>query len=78
MDVAHDRFTGRLYDASTRRLSNLTHGNASNVFPAWSPNGEEIAFVSENDVWVMNSDGSHLQRITDDGAPKLMLAWAPG
>ena len=67
-----------VYDASSKHLANLTHSNASNLFPAWSPDGNQIAFVSENDVWVMDADGSHPRRVTDDGAPKLMLAWAPG
>lgn len=35
-------------------------------FPAWSPDGRRIAFVSESDreVWVMNRDGSGQRRLT--------------
>jgi len=36
-----------------------------------------IAFLSSNDVWVMDVDGSHLQRITTDGAGKKDLQWLP-
>lgn len=67
-----------MYDTSSRMLSDLTPGKADNVSPAWSPNGKQIAFVSDNDVWVVDRDGSQRQRITSDGAPKFMLSWAPG
>jgi Tol biopolymer transport system component len=67
-----------VYDTSSQHLTILTPGVGSDTFPVWSPDGSRIAFVSDNDIWVMNADGSHLQRVTNDGAPKLMLAWAPG
>ena len=71
-----------LYDTSDEHRSNLTTGMGANFDAAWSPDGKQLAFVSTRDggdgIWVMNADGSHLQRITNDGAPKLMLSWAPG
>src|SRR4051794_38183664 len=52
---------------------NLTNNPASDRFPAWSPDGTKIAFVSDRelypydqypDVWIMDADGSNLRRLT--------------
>ncbi len=48
--------------------------------PTWSPNGRQIAFVSDRagsaEVYVMNADGSGQQRLTRYAKPK-ELAWSP-
>jgi serine/threonine protein kinase/Tol biopolymer transport system component len=38
---------------------------------------DKIAFVNENDIWLMNVDGSDLQEMTTDGAVKTNLGWYP-
>jgi len=38
---------------------------------------DKIAFVEENDIWLMNVDGSDLQELTTDGAVKTNLGWLP-
>jgi Tol biopolymer transport system component len=62
--------------------------------PCWSPDGSKIAFVSDRDgprkaeIWVMNADGSNLQKLTtnvqlgaDSSGPFYSMdqnpAWAP-
>lgn len=45
----------------------LTHG-LDNKQPAWSPDGRQIAYTSNaggtNDIWIMDADGQHAQRLT--------------
>jgi hypothetical protein len=38
---------------------------------------DKIAFVSGQDVWVANVDGTELERLTNDGAEKSRLQWLP-
>jgi serine/threonine protein kinase len=38
---------------------------------------DQIAFISENDVWVSNVDGTNLQQVTEDGEGKRNLQWSP-
>src|SRR5438876_3268099 len=37
--------------------------------PAWSPDGTKIAFVRNEDIYVMNADGSSVQRLTSATTP---------
>jgi Tol biopolymer transport system component len=60
---------------------NLTNNSATDEYPAWSPDGKRIAFVSNRDlledIYVMNADGSNVTRLTEndwgDGGP----TWSP-
>ncbi|WKZ41064.1 MAG: protein kinase [Anaerolineales bacterium] len=36
---------------------------------------DKVAFLRNNDIWLMNLDGSDLQQITTDGAAKFNLQW---
>ncbi len=38
---------------------------------------DKIAFINDNDIWLMNVDGSDLRQFTNDGAAKYDLAWLP-
>ena len=69
-------------------LTRLTNHDASDFSPVWSPDGQRIAFISDRDgdrsdfpvneeIYVMNADGSDLTRLSNhdgrDGNP----AWSP-
>ena len=56
----------------------LANGQDDNTEPAWSPDGSQIAFVRNGDVWLMNADGSGSRNLTtspyqSEGQP----AWSP-
>lgn len=65
-------------------------GTGRHLFPvgaslvSWSPDGTKLAYVStgvggqhEDDVYVINSNGTSPVRITEDGVAKNSLAWSP-
>ncbi len=51
--------------------------------PSPTPSGpviggaDKLAFVSNNDIWVMNLDGSDAEQLTSTGGSKEQLQWSP-
>ena len=68
--IAFTRDQGGTYDTYTvnpdgSSLSRLTNGILQfPIFPAWSPDGTQIAFYSVPQIWVMGADGSNLRTLT--------------
>jgi Tol biopolymer transport system component len=62
-------------------LEQLTHNKAEDFSPAFSPNGHQIAFVSERDgdfeVYKMGADGSHERNLTRNPANDFHPAFSP-
>ncbi len=64
-------------------LQRPAHGTSEvmNSLPAWSPDGRRIAFVSNRDgndeIYVMNADGSNVQRLTHNLAIDSAPTWSP-
>ncbi len=55
-------------DVDGKNQRRLTRNPASDAFPAWSPDGKRIAFLSDRsgptEVYVMRADGTHVRRLT--------------
>jgi Tol biopolymer transport system component/serine/threonine protein kinase len=54
------------------RVNLTSQSDARDIAPAWSPNGEQIAFASNRedtnfDVYIMSADGSNVERLTENG-----------
>jgi Tol biopolymer transport system component len=67
-------------------LINLTHHTelAQVCCPAWSPDGQRIAYASDelavfenNEIFLMNADGSGKTNLTNDPAYDYDPSWAP-
>jgi Tol biopolymer transport system component len=60
-------------------LRRLTDNDNLDVFPSWSPDGSEIAFLSWRDttmdIWIMDSDGGNQRLLYDSGYHDGDLHW---
>lgn len=56
-------------------------GTAVNEHPSWSPDGQMIAFSSNQggsrQIWVVRSDGTGLRQVTSGEEPKDYPVWSP-
>ena len=50
-----------------------------NTSPAWSPDGSRISYTSDQDIWVMNADGSGKVNLTNNNATvnERNPSWSP-
>jgi Tol biopolymer transport system component len=77
-------------DADGTNVRQLTHNADFDSAPAWSPDGQRIAFENapgntlvpgteahEKDIYVMNADGTHVRRLTDSPGLDEGAVWSP-
>jgi dipeptidyl aminopeptidase/acylaminoacyl peptidase len=86
-----DRRRTHIYilDLETRDITQVTAGDYDDSQPAWSPQGDRIAFTSNrsepdpddnynNDIWVVNADGSgSLVQVTTNPGNDDNPSWSP-
>ncbi|MFW9998466.1 MAG: TolB family protein, partial [Candidatus Odinarchaeota archaeon] len=69
-----------LSSISLEDVQSLTSASEDTA-PALSPDGQKIAFMSSRDgnweIYLVNADGSGLQRLTDDPADDGLPTWSP-
>lgn len=62
-------------------ITQITKNNFADRFPAFSPDGQWIAFHSDRDgnveLYVMRPDGSEVKRITTNPATDATASWSP-
>jgi len=67
--------------AAATPIRQLTNTQASNIRPAWSPDGKQIAFQTNRDgpyhIYVMSADGSNVRQLTSSDADDRHPAWSP-
>lgn len=65
----------------TGGMVNLTNNLAEDDVPSWSPDGTKIAFTSNRDgagdIYVMDSDGSNVKRLTKTPGQNSSPTWSP-
>jgi Tol biopolymer transport system component len=58
-------------DADVTNVQQLTDNDDGDYFPAWSPDGNRIAFQSDrygdDEIFVMDADGTNVVRLNQKG-----------
>ncbi len=65
-----------------RKATNLTNQSGFDNQPVWSPDGTQIAFVSNRDggnvdLWLMNADGQNARRLATTPGDDNLGSWSP-
>jgi Tol biopolymer transport system component len=75
----NDTATTEIYTITPdgKNRKQLTTGKFGKIFPAWSPNGKQLAFVSvherSREIWIIDSSGKNERFLT----PGVLPAWSP-
>ncbi|HSJ07022.1 MAG TPA: S9 family peptidase [Longimicrobiales bacterium] len=83
MDDERSEYVTRIWvaEADGSRALQFTHGDKSATSPAWSPDGEWIAFTSsrsgKSNLWRIHSRGGEAEQLTDVKTGTGAFAWAP-
>jgi Tol biopolymer transport system component len=72
---------GSVGAAAASPIRQLTTTAASNLRPAWSPDGQRVVFQSNRDgpyhIYLMNADGSNVQQLSSGDQDDRHPAWSP-
>jgi Tol biopolymer transport system component/tRNA A-37 threonylcarbamoyl transferase component Bud32 len=63
--------------SKARRLTQDGQGIWQHRHPAWSPDGSQISYEAQRDLWVIPSTGGEARRLTTDDEPDVESCWSP-
>jgi TolB protein len=79
--LGHDGFQVRMYSLLLGRMVNFPSVGGTNLSPAWSPNGKDIAYSSSRsgdpEIWITDANGSLARRITSFRGPDVSPVFNP-
>jgi TolB protein len=79
--LGHDGFQIRMFSLVLNRMVNFSGAGGTNITPAWSPNGKDIAYSSSRsgdpEIWISDSNGALARRITSFRGPDVSPVFNP-
>ena len=70
-----------MLNVQSRKTWRFAHGSKSSRNPSWSPDGSQLAFLSDREersqIWVMPTDGGEAERLTSGKNAIVAFAWSP-
>ena len=70
-----------MYSLLLGRMVNFPTGAGTNLSPAWSPNGNEIAYSSsrtgDSEIWISDANGNLARRVTSFRGPDVSPVYNP-
>jgi TolB protein len=79
--LGRDGFQVRMYSLLLNRMVNFPSGGGTNLSPAWSPNGRDLAFSSSRsgdpEIYIADANGGAAQRVTSFRGPDVSPVFNP-
>ena len=79
--LGRDGFQIRMYSLLLSRMVNFTAAGGTNLSPAWSSNGKDIAYSSSRsgdpEIWITDANGGVARRITSFRGPDVSPVFNP-
>jgi TolB protein len=79
--LGHDGFQIRMFSLVLGRMVNFLGVGGTNLSPAWSPNGKDIAYSSSRsgdpEIWISDANGSLARRLTSFRGPDVSPTFNP-
>ncbi|WP_260739146.1 Tol-Pal system beta propeller repeat protein TolB [Tunturiibacter lichenicola] len=79
--LGRDGFQVRMYSMLLGRMVSFPSAGGTNLSPAWSPNGKDIAYSSSRsgdpEIWISDANGSVSRRVTSFRGPDVSPVFNP-
>ena len=79
--LGRDGFQIRMYSLLLGRMVNFASSGGTNLSPAWSPDGKNLALSSSRtgdpEIWITNDDGRQARRVTSFAGPDVSPVFNP-